>query len=435
LVVKTGAPGAGRRIELKPGVNRLGRSPNNDFLIDDPSVSGTHCQIVVERGTVLVRDLGSTNGTFVDQVSVQEVVLQSGQTLRLGCVEMVLESGGALAESAAVSVGVAPAMESETAALQADATAVAATAGAGTEAGGEPAVCHHHRRALARWVCGSCHKFLCDLCISSRRAGPTEGKVCRGCGGECAPVAVRLVAPERKSFFALLPGTFSYPFKGDGLMLLIAGTVFFAVLDFAAYVAGYAPLLGFVALVIITVFGLGYLFAYAKNIVATSAQGEDRTPGWPDFSEWGSDIIVPFFQLLALLLMSFGPPVALAGWGISEGWLPGWTLGPAFAVGCLVAPMALLGISLYDTIAALNPVLIVVSILKVPVDYLAACVVFGLVVLVQWLGELLLKAVLPVPIVPPLVSTFVGLYFFTVEMRVLGLLYLANKARLGWFGR
>ena len=71
---------------LRHGVNRVGRSPDNDL-----HVSGFHCEIHVSEETILVKDLASTNGTFIDGQPVQEAVLQSGQVLRLGFVELRLE--------------------------------------------------------------------------------------------------------------------------------------------------------------------------------------------------------------------------------------------------------------------------------------------------------------------------------------------------------
>lgn len=88
LVVKPGSPDTWE-IELKNGENHFGRGDANDFRIGDPSVSGSHCQIVVNDGTVAIRDLGSTNGTFVNGAPVQEATLQNAQTVRLGNVEMV----------------------------------------------------------------------------------------------------------------------------------------------------------------------------------------------------------------------------------------------------------------------------------------------------------------------------------------------------------
>jgi hypothetical protein len=76
------------QIELKPGTNSIGRGSANDFVIPDPSVSSTHCQIIVSDEGVVLRDLHSTNGTYVNRAPIQEAVLQAGQIIHLGGVQM-----------------------------------------------------------------------------------------------------------------------------------------------------------------------------------------------------------------------------------------------------------------------------------------------------------------------------------------------------------
>ncbi|KAL6781723.1 CGL86 [Auxenochlorella protothecoides x Auxenochlorella symbiontica] len=53
-------------ISLRSGTLELGRSSNADIRLDIPTVSGKHARIKVESSKILVTDLGSTNGTFVD---------------------------------------------------------------------------------------------------------------------------------------------------------------------------------------------------------------------------------------------------------------------------------------------------------------------------------------------------------------------------------
>jgi pSer/pThr/pTyr-binding forkhead associated (FHA) protein len=78
--------------ELMPGLNKLGRNPTNDFRVADASVSSFHCEITLDGNTVHVRDLASTNGTFIDGVPLLDGELKIGQLLRLGSVEFQLES-------------------------------------------------------------------------------------------------------------------------------------------------------------------------------------------------------------------------------------------------------------------------------------------------------------------------------------------------------
>jgi len=91
----------GLTCELKVDKTTVGRLEDNAFQISEPSVSSHHCELN-QRGTdLLVKDLNSTNGTFINGEKVAEAVLKPGQILRLGQVEMRLESGAAAAASAA----------------------------------------------------------------------------------------------------------------------------------------------------------------------------------------------------------------------------------------------------------------------------------------------------------------------------------------------
>jgi hypothetical protein len=88
LVVNSGLA-AGREFELKLGVNSLGRGLNCDFRLEDASVSGAHAEIILEANSVTVKDLRSTNGTFINRSQIREGFLQPGQVISLGGVEMV----------------------------------------------------------------------------------------------------------------------------------------------------------------------------------------------------------------------------------------------------------------------------------------------------------------------------------------------------------
>jgi hypothetical protein len=95
-------------------------------------------------------------------------------------------------------------------------------------------------------------------------------------------------------------------------------------------------------------------------------------------------------------------------------------------------PMALLALAMYDTLLALNPVLILPSILRAPVEYAATCLVLGLLALGSVAAQRWLNANANVPVLAPVVGEFLLLYTLTVVMRVAGLLYCAKKDRLHW---
>jgi pSer/pThr/pTyr-binding forkhead associated (FHA) protein len=91
LLVNPGTPQAWE-IQLQPGVNRIGRDEENDFTLNHESVSGAHCEITVNDAGVFLKDLGSTNGTFVNRTPVIKVQLKPGQEVQIGQVAMILEA-------------------------------------------------------------------------------------------------------------------------------------------------------------------------------------------------------------------------------------------------------------------------------------------------------------------------------------------------------
>lgn len=70
----------------------IGRK-RGDLILDDPLVSGAHCQIVAREGGFVLQDLGSTNGTQIDGRMVREAVLKPGIEITVGSSRMVLYVG------------------------------------------------------------------------------------------------------------------------------------------------------------------------------------------------------------------------------------------------------------------------------------------------------------------------------------------------------
>jgi hypothetical protein len=85
----------GRACELQTDRTTIGRVEDNTFQIADPSVSSHHCEVHLRGSEILIRDLNSTNGSFINGEKIAEQVLKPGQTLRLGQVELKLEAEGA----------------------------------------------------------------------------------------------------------------------------------------------------------------------------------------------------------------------------------------------------------------------------------------------------------------------------------------------------
>jgi pSer/pThr/pTyr-binding forkhead associated (FHA) protein len=93
----------GRACELNTDRTTIGRVEDNTFQIADASVSSHHCEVHLRGSDVFIRDLNSTNGSFINGEKVTEQILKPGQTLRLGQVELKLEAEGMAAASSGTS--------------------------------------------------------------------------------------------------------------------------------------------------------------------------------------------------------------------------------------------------------------------------------------------------------------------------------------------
>src|SRR6188474_3163037 len=85
---------AGRTYELNVEKTTVGRVEDNAFQIAEPSVSSHHAEIILRGSDVVIKDLNSTNGTYINGEKISESVLKPGQTLKLGQVEIRLETEG-----------------------------------------------------------------------------------------------------------------------------------------------------------------------------------------------------------------------------------------------------------------------------------------------------------------------------------------------------
>ena len=455
-------------IPLRPGVQTIGRSNACSIQIDHASVSGTHCEVHLSGGAVTLKDLGSTNGTFLERAPISQATLTSGQRLQLGSVELQFLGDPPPVGAATPRVRIATAAPApvrvpveQTPAVDLSSPRVALHVAPHESPPAAPAVpvpfltdeyslpvggpvmCKYHPKMQASWLCPHCSVSFCDLCIATR-PGTRTGKFCRKCSTECVARHVQLV-PESAvegNFFSHAPGAFTFPFKGNGLYILVIGAVAMAALEFLESVALFGRLvLFFISKVLLT----GYLYAFMQKIIQCTARGEEKPPSWPDFSGFWEDMLQPYLQLLGCVVFCFGPALGMVAWlgwdefsGVAAGAGPdpikALLLLPLLLGGALYFPMALLAMSMFDSLSALNPRLVIPSMFKAKMEYLVVLLVSaGVFVMI------VVKAVaviyIPIPILPALVSAGVSLYLFMVEMRLLGLLYRARRHELGWFTR
>jgi hypothetical protein len=435
-----------REIELKPGTNSIGRSEANDFTIADPSVSGNHCQITVSEGQVLVQDLGSTNGTFIHNARIENARLEHGISLRFGGVPVIFYSDvptTATAPAPALSVsrpaglrisGTSHAAPVEAAPVVATAVAEPPPFQAMEDMSTTPRFCKSHAKVHARFACPQCHQAFCELCTVAQTVtrGVTQ-QTCRVCHVELIPLNVRIEAAVQRGFFSQLPGSVVYPFRGTGVLVLIAATLVFAGLQF---LSGWFNLL-------LMAMAIGYVFAYMQNIIHSTASEETKMPELP-----GMDgLFGSFFTLVGTVLMSFGPAIGLA---IARFYFDVEAISLtliliAAGLGSLYFPMALLASAMKDTALAANPLIVLPAIFKVPVEYIVAALIMIGIFGIRILGGAMSSVAGHVSMTTQSQSvmftafalralwSFLSVYLLTVNMRVLGLLYATKQEKLNWY--
>jgi len=89
LFVAVSGAEAGRRIEIQPGRWKFGKAPHEDpgmtlVPLRDTFMSRDHFALEAGTAAVVLRDLGSTNGTFVGTDRIERQLLRDGDTLRAG---------------------------------------------------------------------------------------------------------------------------------------------------------------------------------------------------------------------------------------------------------------------------------------------------------------------------------------------------------------
>lgn len=91
VIVVTEPSAEPRRVRIDGGLVRIGRAADNHVALEDPRVSRYHGELVVRRGTLVYRDLRSTNGSWVNGVQVRETAVGLGDRIEVGDTSLVVE--------------------------------------------------------------------------------------------------------------------------------------------------------------------------------------------------------------------------------------------------------------------------------------------------------------------------------------------------------
>jgi hypothetical protein len=223
-------------------------------------------------------------------------------------------------------------------------------------------------------------------------------------------------APPVVPFLPQISSAFSYPLRGNGKYLIAGGALFILL------VGRVSPLLGILI--------GGYIGAYLMKIVSESADGEDELPEWLDLEFWGDEIVLPYAFMLGVMISSY-LPVLIYTRHVSYIESPNYAwLGTLIVVGSIYAPMGLATTSVLKKLEAVNPLLIIQSISKIPRDYAIVCGLFAAAISISFVN---MWTWLPAPWIGVALGNLLGFYLLMVSMRLLGLLCRCHEVRLGWF--
>ena len=89
ILVLRGGEGEGQHFVLSSAMTNIGRHADSDIALDDITVSRRHCDVIQESGRFVVRDVGSLNGTYVNQKRVDSAELTQGDELQIGKFHLV----------------------------------------------------------------------------------------------------------------------------------------------------------------------------------------------------------------------------------------------------------------------------------------------------------------------------------------------------------
>jgi hypothetical protein len=432
-------------IILDSGTFILGRDPGCDYQLTHPSISTAHCEIRRDRGRVFIRDLGSTNGTFIEDKAVAEAELLPDQLIRFG--DTIWKFQGSSLQVGEKHSAIAPEPE---ATPVAPAISIGVNRSAKREAEAAlkeiPPVqrpCSKHIRKPAIYICGNCRSEFCTECVRTRKTSKGVRLYCPTCNSYCEDIGsyeiglqTQHATRERnRNLFLCLGEVFRYPFRASGIALLLGGSLMMAgYLVMMAWAAHAGPF-GFGAIILYSFLFFGYFTAYLHKIVQASANGDQELPDWPDFSSIWDDIGQPALQILGVWLVSFGP-VKYYIYQQQEAATP-WIWVPLLLGGMIYFPMACLSVAVFNTILAANPLTVFVSMFKVLQNYSLAILIFWAAFIFSFLVDIFAGLIptdlLAVRLAIWAISIPVSVYLVIIEARVLGLIYFGNSDKLGWF--
>jgi hypothetical protein len=309
----------------------------------------------------------------------------------------------------------------------------------------------------AAFQCAGCSRALCEGCVRRIGAGRHSVPVCPVCGAYVEPVTASPRNLSARTFWYYAATAIVWPFAGRGVLVIVLNGLFISI---AFLLTTFFP----PGRILIN----GYAYLLLMRVIQSTSLGDNEAPATPGVESlgdlfkaygriallfavctvpaiiaWQNQPVVSL-DLLGFVYLALQGPATLAVFLI----VPGADAFVRFlaVLGLLIMPMSLLAISTFESVRGLNPVPIVVTILRVPVQYVACCVLFYAIPVLAIVLFAVAFAVnlgffegtVGAPsITLAMVLAYFGLWLVIVYAlyaagRVLGGLHAANSARFGW---
>lgn len=301
--------------------------------------------------------------------------------------------------------------------------------------------CYAHPDRIPSRTCTNCNKHLCDACavpkIMDGHTKPTF--LCAACGGPTAPLSKRIRwTPFHRDMGQVLLS----PLRGVGLLYL----GFLAGLEVVKYLCSFAPLIGFIGTLIVSVFQWTYLL----NVIRDVANGSYELPSWPDASNYG-DMLFRFLKVVFVTLVALAPVIVAACFfgaaavtgaalSVASGGQGGAAGGAALLIlaFALVAgffylcylPMSVGIVAVFDTVLpALNPVIIFRILFRIGAPWFFAVGIWFSFSVLEVGGALAFQAI---PFFGVVLNAALASYVNLVTCYVLGRVLAENEHKIGW---
>ncbi len=302
----------------------------------------------------------------------------------------------------------------------------------------------------ARYECTACGRLFCEECIKHVAFQRTTVELCPVCGNPVRQAGAKPLS--EKSFWYYLFTAFYYPLTGKGPLVLLINWIlvgFALALSYCAIVVGLTRIIGFLGLGL----AYGYVYFLLFTVIRKTSMGEDEPPTTPDLENL-VDVLPTLWKVIMLAAVWTGPAVILSHLAdgtpqkVDQGvvltlggpiTLWSYIIGPGHTdvvrflagLGAFLLPMSLLAVATFNSLRGLHPTPILITIMRVPGQYVVCCAVFYLVLLLR---EVLWVAVAAAssPLLGLCFRPLFLVYSLYLLGRMLGGLHAANSTRLGW---